>query len=323
MYSEQDMGKPITVAEVEDLGLELSALQYRTVKAGPRRVAVSTRGRRHGPITRLVSPSDIGELIKPFVFLDHAEVPWTPEPLGSIHPHSGIATLTTVLRGGLHYEDTTAKTGQVLAGGLEWMRAGNGVWHDGGALRGEALRAYQLWISLPAAEENAPPESQYIAPEAVQEEGPVRVILGRFGRARSPIRAPEGINYFHVRLNDGQRWRYTPPQGHNVAWLAVDEGQLYAPEAIAAGQLVVFEESAAAIDVQVEGMTSFVFGSAIKHPHPLVLGYYSVHTSPEALVRGEAEIRRIGQRLRAEGRLSRDAAIQRLQTNLNTERDQS
>ena len=85
----------------------------------------------------------------------------------------------------------------------------------------------------------------------------------------------------------------------------------------------MFEESAAAIEVQAEGLTSFVFGSAIKHPHPLVLGYYSVHTSPEALVRGEADIRRIGQRLRAEGRLSRDAAIQRLRSNLNTDGGQS
>jgi hypothetical protein len=34
-----------------------------------------------------------------------------------------------------------------------------------------------------------------------------------------------------------------------------------------------------------------------------VLGYYSVHTSKAALARGEAEINRIGQRLRAAGRL--------------------
>jgi redox-sensitive bicupin YhaK (pirin superfamily) len=316
---EQEMGQPITVAELEDRGLDRAALQNGTVDARPRRVVVSTRGRRHGPITRLVSPSDIGERIKPFVFLDRAEVPWTPEPLGSIHPHSGIATLTTVLRGGLAYEDTTGKEGQVLAGGLEWMQAGGGVWHDGGALKGEPLRAYQLWIALPAAEESAPPESQYIAPEAVQEEGPVRVILGRLGRAHSPIRAPEGINYFHVRLHDGQQWRYTPPPGHNVAWLAVDEGQLRAPEAIPAGQLAVFEESAEAIDVRAEGKTSFVLGSAIKHPHPLVLGYYSVHTSAEALARGEAEIRRIGRRLRADGRLSGGDAIQRLPGNFNPE----
>jgi len=317
------MGKPITVAEVEDFGLEPADFQNWTRNAGPRRIVLNTNGLRHGPITRLVSPSDIGELIKPFVFLDHFEVPWTPEPLGSIHPHSGIATLTTVLRGGLAYEDTTGKKGQVRAGGLEWMQAGGGVWHDGGALKGEALRGYQLWIALPAAVENASPESQYIEPEAVQETGPVRVILGRLGPARSPILAPEGINYFHVRLNDGQRWHYTPPQGHNVAWLAVDEGRLHAAKAIPAGQLVVFEESAADIDVRAEGTTSFVFGSAIKHPHPLVLGYYSVHTSAEALVQGEAEIRRIGQRLGAAGRLSRSAAIERLRNNFNTEQDKS
>jgi hypothetical protein len=48
-----------------------------------------------------------------------------------------------------------------------------------------------------------------------------------------------------------------------------------------------------------------VLGSAAKHPHDLVLGNYSVHTSREALREGEAEIRRIGQELRANGTLRR------------------
>jgi redox-sensitive bicupin YhaK (pirin superfamily) len=273
------------------------------VNAGTRQIALSTSGRRHGPITRLVSPSDIGELIKPFVFLDHAEVAPRPEPLFGIHPHSGIATLTVVLRGGIAYEDTTGKNGSVPTGGLEWMKAGNGVWHDGGATPGEPLRAFQLWVALPPSEENAPPESQYIPPDAVQEDGPVRVILGRYGRARSPIRAPAGINYFHVRLKDGQRWRYAPPEGHSVAWLAVDKGDLRSPAPIRAGELAVFEESGGPIELEADGDTSFVLGSAIKHPHPIVLGYYSVHTSSAALAQGEAEIDRIGQQLRAAGRL--------------------
>lgn len=38
--------------------------------------------------------------------------------------------------------------------------------------------------------------------------------------------------------------------------------------------------------------------------HELVLGHYSVHTSQEALERGETEIRRIGRVLRAEGKQS-------------------
>jgi redox-sensitive bicupin YhaK (pirin superfamily) len=272
------------------------------VVAGRRRIAIRSAGRRHGPVTRLVSPSDIGELIKPFVFLDHAEVAPRPEPLFGIHPHSGIATLTTVLRGGINYEDTTGKQGEVAAGGLEWMNAGNGVWHDGGPTAGEPLRAFQLWIALPPSDENAPPESQYIAPNEVQEDGPVRVILGHFGEASSRIRAPAGINYFHVRLKDGQRWRYAPPEAHNVAWLAVDKGTLWSREPTYAGQICVFEESGDAIEVQAVGETSFVLGSAIKHPYPLVLGYYSVHTSSAALAQGESEIFRIGQRLRASGR---------------------
>ena len=268
-----------------------------------RRVELVTRGRRHGPITRLVSPSDIGELIKPFVFLDYAEVEPRPEPLFGIHPHSGIATLTTILSGGLRYEDTTGKSGTVPAGGLEWMKAGNGVWHDGGAAPGETLRVFQLWVALPPAQENSEPHSDYVTPDSVQHEGPARVILGSHGNARSVIDAPAGMNYLHVRLEDGERWTYTPPEGHTVAWLAIDSGSLRAARTIRAGELAVFEESNDAIEVQAVGDTSFVLGSAVKHPHDLVLGRYSVHTSQAALERGEAQINRIGQQLHAAGRI--------------------
>ena len=268
-----------------------------------RQVTLVTRGRRHGPITRLVSPSDIGELIKPFVFLDYAEVVPRPEPLFGIHPHSGIATLTTILAGGIAYEDTTGKSGTVPAGGLEWMKAGNGVWHDGGATPGETLRLFQLWVALPPAEENSEPRSQYVTPESVQHTGPARVILGSYGNARSVIDAPAGMNYLHVRLKDGERWTYTPPAGHTVGWLAVDSGGVRASRPIHAGELAVFEESSEAIELQAVGDTSFVLGSAVKHPYDLVLGRYSVHTSQAALARGEAQINLIGRQLHAARRI--------------------
>ena len=38
--------------------------------ARPRKIVRRTRGNRHGPITRLMSPGDLGQLLKPFVFLD-------------------------------------------------------------------------------------------------------------------------------------------------------------------------------------------------------------------------------------------------------------
>ena len=268
-----------------------------------RKIALRTSGRRHGPIVRLASPSDVGELMKPFVFLDHAEVVYSGRPLFGIHPHSGIATLTTVLQGGLAYEDTTGKSGQVTAGGLEWMKAGNGVWHDGGPLEGVPLRVFQLWVALPPAEENSSPDSQYVPATDIEQVGPARVLLGSYGGAASAIRSPAGINYLHVELRDGERWSYVPPPGHDVAWLAVDSGTVQAAEDITAGQLAVFTAGEETIAVRAHGATSFVLGSAIKHPHELVLGYYSVHTTEAALAQGEAEIARIGRLLHEQGRI--------------------
>src|SRR5260221_6618592 len=60
-----------------------------------------------------------------------------------------------------------------------------------------------------------------------------------------------------------------------------------------------------ALDVIAKGATRFVIGSARKHPHDLVPGSYSVHTTQEAPRRGEAEILRIGNELRRNGTLKR------------------
>jgi redox-sensitive bicupin YhaK (pirin superfamily) len=275
-----------------------------TVAAKARAIVHRTRGSTHGPITRLVSPGDLGQVLKPFVFLDLFESKGRFNTQGfGMHPHSGIATLTYLVEGDVAYEDTTGKQGVLPAGGVEWMRAGNGVWHTGGAANDLPVMGFQLWLALPASDENAPAQSVYLAPSELPQEGPVRVLLGRYGAAQSAIPAPAPMNYLAVRLNDGEHWRYTPPSGHTVAWVAVNAGRLDAGGLVDSGELAVFEESGAAIDFMAHGDTAFVLGSAVKHPHDLVTGYYSVHTSKAALAQGEAEIQRIGARLRQEGRL--------------------
>lgn len=270
-----------------------------------RAIVHRTRGHAHGPVTRLMSPGDLGQLLKPFVFLDLFGLDPTASRMGfGMHPHSGIATLTFTVEGEVKYEDTTGKKGVLPAGGVEWMRAGNGVWHTGAPIGDAPVRGFQLWVALPASEENAPAQSIYQSPSQMPREGPARVLLGRYGAAQSAIPAPAPMNYLGVSLKDGEHWRYTPPAGHTVAWVAVDAGRLDAGGAVDAGELAVFEESLEAIDFVARGDTTFVLGSAVKHPHELVMGHYSVHTSAAALAQGEAEIRRIGARLRHEGRLA-------------------
>jgi redox-sensitive bicupin YhaK (pirin superfamily) len=268
-----------------------------------RAIVHRTRGTTHGPITRLVSPGDLGEHIKPFVFLDYFKISATGGPRLAMHPHSGIATLTYLMHGRMRYEDSTGKEGVLLSGGAEWMLAGNGVWHTGEPIENVPGSGFQLWVALPASQENSSPQSMYFSPDEITREGPARVLAGRHGRAQGAISAPGDINYLAVELRDGERWRYTPPPSHDVAWLAVGAGTVNAGGLVGTGQLAVFEESNQAIDVVAHGDTMFVLGSAAKHPYDLITGYYSVHTSPEALAQGEAEIRRLGKELRKQGRL--------------------
>ncbi|SFS00446.1 Redox-sensitive bicupin YhaK, pirin superfamily [Dyella sp. OK004] len=271
--------------------------------ATPRKIRTVTTGYHNGPITRLVSPSDLGQWIKPFVFLDAGVVPPSSEPLFGIHPHSGIATLTVVLEGQLAYEDTTGKQGEVLAGGLEWMKAAGGVWHDGYVTGDTPMKLFQLWVALPPDQENGTPESQYIAPEDVLSAGPARVLLGHYQGVNSPIRSPAGITYLHVQLKAGEHWRFQPNPNETVAWMALHQGTTTVPEGLNAGDMVIFEETEHAIDIVAHDDVSFVLGAAVKHPYPLVTGKYSVHTNAHALAKGEAEIASIGRQLRAVGRL--------------------
>jgi redox-sensitive bicupin YhaK (pirin superfamily) len=235
------------------------------VTAGPRRVALLSNGRRHGPITRLIAPWDIGELTRPFVLLNYAEAERRSRPLFGIHPPSGITTLSVVLNGELSFEDETGKQGEVAAAGFARMKAGSVMWHEGGNAAREPLRVFHLWIAQLGTQDERAATSEYIAPDEVEEDGPVRVLLGEFGRARSRIRqAPADVNFFHVRLKDGQHFRYAPSDGHNVIWLAVDRGslELQAGERVLWEQIAVFGDSAGVIEVQADGETSFVLGSA-------------------------------------------------------------
>jgi redox-sensitive bicupin YhaK (pirin superfamily) len=267
-----------------------------------RAIVRRTRGRAHGFATRLMSPSDFGEILKPFVFLDFFDHEGAPFTAG-LHPHSGIATLTYIAEGSVSYVDPDNVKGTVPKGGVEWMLAGRGMWHGGGLDRPGRTRGFQLWIALPPELELGPATSIYLAPEDVPKDGPARVLLGSYGSASSPIASPAPINYLGVRLKAGARWRYEPPTSHSVLWTAVASGTVLVPDELEYGDLVAFEPSSKAVEFEARTDTEFVLGSAVPHKHDLVLGSHSVHTTPAALRDAQAHISAIRTRLVQEGRL--------------------
>jgi redox-sensitive bicupin YhaK (pirin superfamily) len=250
-----------------------------------------------------MSPSDLGAILKPFVFLDLFDTEGTSLSGFGLHPHSGIATLTYLLEGSVRYEDTTGATGILPQGGVEWFKAAHGAWHGGGAGESGRSRGFQLWIALPPEHELGPAESIYQAPPDIRQIGPASVLLGKLGAVSSPLPAPSPMNYLAVRLKAGESWRYQPPADHSVCWVALATGSLAVPEPVQAGELAAFEPSTEAIDFRAETDSEFVLGSAVSHPHDLVLGKYSVHTSPTSLRAGEQRLAEIKLRLQKEGQL--------------------
>src|ERR1700686_4224383 len=278
-------------------------LVVKSQDSPPSRIAKRTRGQSHGPITRLMSPSDFGRLLKPFVFLDLVDNQGKPFSGFGLHPHSGIATLTYIAEGSVRYEDTNGATGLLPAGGVEWMRAGGGVWHGGGTGEPGRTRGFQLWIALPPELELGPSESNYLSPEVIPHDGPARVLLGSYGTAASSIKAPSPMNYLAVHLKAGERWSYQPPAGHTVLWTAVGKGSILVPDGLQQGELVAFTSFSVVLEFQAQSDAEFVLGSAVPHNYELVLGSHSVHTSAEALREAEARISEIEARLIQQGKL--------------------
>jgi hypothetical protein len=88
-----------------------------------------------------------------------------------------------------------------------------------------------------------------------------------------------------------------------VLWIAVGKGKVRVPERIRHGAVAIFEPGNGPVEFVAEAETEFVLGSSAPHPHDLVTGRYSVHTSEDALVQGERHIRELHRELVRSGRL--------------------
>jgi len=237
------------------------------------------------------------------VFLDlfdHEGAPFD----GPLHPHSGIATLTYVAEGAVSYIDPGQRPRDTAGRGRRMMQAGRGMWHGGGldhaggraaSNSGSPCRRNSNWVQ-PSASARLPRMCRKTVRRAF--------LLGRYGSASSAIASALPINYLAVRLKAGERWRYEPPKGHTVLWVAVASGDLLRASRRTSARrscgLRAVERSGGIPSADRHRVCSRL---TAPHEHDLVTGYYSVHTSARTLRNGETHIASIRQRLIQEGRL--------------------
>lgn len=111
-------------------------------------------------------PAQAKSQVGPFVFLDHMGP--ARFAAGSTvndvrpHPHIGLATVTYLISGALMHRDSLGTVQRIEPGAVNLMSAGHGIVHseripDDIRDSGTALEGIQMWVALPAEQEESEP----------------------------------------------------------------------------------------------------------------------------------------------------------------------
>jgi redox-sensitive bicupin YhaK (pirin superfamily) len=146
-----------------------------------------------------VLPSARARMVGPFIFFDHMGPAVFRAGDGvdvRPHPHIGLSTVTYLFDGEIVHRDSLGSALPIRPGAVNLMTAGRGIVHsertaadhrDGG----EPLHGLQLWVALPAKDEEMAPGFFHTAaadiPELRENGLTLRVIAGKMHGLTSPV----------------------------------------------------------------------------------------------------------------------------------------
>ncbi|MCL4423767.1 MAG: pirin family protein [Actinobacteria bacterium] len=209
------------------------------------------------PVRRAFAGVELGDL-DPFVHMDQmGEVEYGPgEAKGTPwHPHRGFETVTYIIDGVFHHQDSHGGGGLITNGDTQWMTAGAGILHiesppEDLVRAGGLFHGIQLWVNLPAANKANPPGYQDLragetALLSSQDGGAlVRLIAGEIGDHKGPGSTFTPIIMIHATLSGGARlelpWRV---DFNALAYVLAGRGSVGEERRpIHEGQLALFED---------------------------------------------------------------------------------
>ena len=252
-------------------------------------------------INRLLPNSRIRN-VGPFVFLDHLlPVKHSPdEPLKIVdgtgaHPHRGIATLTYILNGEADHFDSAGNHAKVGSGGVQWMKAGNGIIHDEAVnvdskANDFLTHALQFWVNLPANNKAEPP--QYIPLQADEvpkrslndSKGWIKVINGEYESLVSRIPNYTKQFIYHVHLEAGKAFLLPTEIRFEYAALTPLHNATINDVNFKKGALIVFSQDDGIIDItntSNEAIDIILFGGAISAERIIYGGPFVMNSDSE------------------------------------------
>lgn len=257
-----------------------------------KKINLSTKGQRAdiGDITiyRMV-PNRYVNAVGPFVFLDHIAptIHDVNEPImengTGAHPHRGIATLTYLLKGEDEHFDSFGHHAKVTSGGIQWMKAGNGIIHDeninvDSQTSDRITHGLQFWINLPSKNKAEAP--QYIAIQAnevpkkllADNKSWIKVIAGTYEELNSNIPNYSKEFVYHIHLEAGKEFSLISEAGLEYAAFLPVHNALINEIEFSAGEFVEFDREGGTIKIHNNAPTAIdiiLFGGE-KYLEPIV-----------------------------------------------------
>ena len=203
-------------------------------------------------------PNRYADAVGPFVFLDHialtkhaADDPIQKKGNGA-HPHRGIATLTYLLKGEEEHFDSKGNYGKVNSGGIQWMKAGNGIIHDGNfnvdpQTNDLLTHGFQFWINLPSKNKAEPPQHMAIQANEVPKKdlpdysGWIKVIAGEYEDLVSKIPNYSKQFLYHIHLEPGKQFSISTENGIEYAAFLPGHNAVINDTEITAGEFIEFD----------------------------------------------------------------------------------
>lgn len=234
-----------------------------------KKISFSAQGQRAdiGEIViHRILPNRYTDAVGPFVFLDHiGPIKYSPaeprmkEGTGA-HPHRGIATLTYILNGEGEHFDSRGHHAKVYSGGIQWMKAGNGIIHDetmnpDSRTNNPYLHGFQFWVNLPSAVKKEAPEYLAIDGDKVpqinlpQNSGWLKVIAGQYGELVSTIPSYTTQYIYHIHLNEGKQFQLQTQGGLEYAAFVPQQQVIINDVKYGAGEFIEFDREAGIISL--------------------------------------------------------------------------
>lgn len=234
-----------------------------------KKISFTTKGQRAdiGDMTiQRILPNRYADAVGPFVFLDyilpvkHAASEPVKKGGSGAHAHRGIATLTYILHGEGEHFDSRGHYAKVHSGGVQWMKAGNGIIHDenmnpDSQTTDRLTQGFQFWINLPAKVKTESPEYLAIQPNEVPQQnlgdtGWVKVIVGEYENLKSKIPNYSKQFLFHIHLETEKKFSMASEKELEYAVFLPENNAVINNAEYQSGEFVEFDREEGSIELK-------------------------------------------------------------------------